>query len=406
MTRSVVVTGFGLVTPIGNTVGDALSALDRARGVAAVVPELVADNVAVPFAATVADFVAAPGLADRRRKYYSRSAEMAVAAALAAVSHSGLSGDPLLRGAGVAVGVGSGGAPPMEFAVREAAGDPTGTTALLVPLAMPNSPAAALALTLGAHGSATTYAAACASGTTAIGEAFRKVQYGELDVAVAGGTDAPVTPHIMTGMAHLGVMATASDDPGRACRPFDADRSGLVLAEGAAFLVLEEETRARARGATVLGRILGYGTSSDAHHPLAPDASGAGGAQAIESALLDAKLNPAEIGHINGHGTGTRAGDTAEARSYRTVFGDACPPVTTCKGVTGHLFGAAGAMEAIVALECARLGTVFPVGNLRQPDVDIDVVAGSSRRIDPTPVLSHSYGFGGHNSSLVLSPER
>jgi 3-oxoacyl-[acyl-carrier-protein] synthase II len=399
-----VVTGVGVVTPVGSTVDAVGAALARARGAAAVVPELAADDVPVSIAATVGELPQVPGVTARVLRYCSRSTRFALAAAAAAVTDSGLDGSVLLRGAGVAVGVGSAGTPSMEEAVRDAAGVPAHTTAFLVPRAMPNSPAAAVALHLAAQGPALTYATACASGSTAIGEGFRKIQHGEVDVMVVGGTDAPVTSHIMTGMARLGVMSPNTADPAGACRPFDADRDGLVLGEGAAFLVLEAESVAAARGAVVRGHVLGYGSTCDAYHRIAPEPSGSGGAQAIERALLDAGLSPWEIGHINGHGTGTRAGDESEARTYGKVFGAACPPVTACKGVTGHMFGAAGAFEAVVALECARAATVPPVANLVRTDLDIDVVTAAPRRITTAPVLSHSYGFGGHNSSLVLSP--
>jgi 3-oxoacyl-[acyl-carrier-protein] synthase II len=221
---------------------------------------------------------------------------------------------------------------------------------------------------------------------------------------VAGATEAPVTPLTISAFARMGAMSTRNDAPELGSRPFDAARDGFVIAEGAAFTVLETMERAVARGATIFGEVLGYGRNADAHHITAPVPGGAGAAACMQLALDDAGLTVDDIGHINAHGTSTPLNDAAEAEAIRKVFGDASPPVTANKGVLGHMIGGAGAAEAVISLMALRDGVLPPTANTTVvgEDIALDIVHGSERSISADPAISNSFGFGGHNASLVL----
>jgi 3-oxoacyl-[acyl-carrier-protein] synthase II len=276
-----------------------------------------------------------------------------------------------------------------------------------VPMMMPNAAAGMISIRFGFTGPALCISTACAAGANAIGEGVRMVRDGSAEVVIAGATEAPVTPLTVSAFARMGAMSTRNDDPSRASRPFDAARDGFVIAEGAGFTVLETLEHALARGAKIHGEVLGYGRNADAHHITAPVPGGAGAAACMQLALDDAGLDSSAIGHVNAHGTSTPLNDATEAEAIRKVFGDVPPPVTSTKGVTGHLIGAAGAVEALAALQAARTGLVPPTANHHRlgDDVpEIDVVHGEARPVDPAPAISNSFGFGGHNASLVLVP--
>jgi 3-oxoacyl-[acyl-carrier-protein] synthase II len=232
------------------------------------------------------------------------------------------------------------------------------------------------------------------------------IRDGSADVVVCGGTEAAITPTSMAAFARMGALSTRNDDPTAASRPFDTGRDGFVMGDGAAFLVLEAWDRAEARGATIHGELAGYGRTCDAHHITAPAPGGVGAIACMEQALADAGLDASEVTHINAHGTSTPLNDAAEAEAITKIFGGGGPAVTSTKGVTGHLVGAAGAVEAVIGLTCATRGTVPPVANLTDPDpaISIDLVRDAPRTITPGPVLSNSFGFGGHNVTLVLKP--
>jgi 3-oxoacyl-[acyl-carrier-protein] synthase II len=283
---------------------------------------------------------------------------------------------------------------------------PTRVSPFLVPMMMANATAALIALHHRWTGPNTCIATACAAGSHAIGEASRLIRHGECDVVLAGGAEAAITPVALSAFARMGALSGGGDDPTKASRPFDVARDGFVMGEGAAFLVLERWDRAVERGAVIVGEILGYGRNSDAFHITAPSEDGAGAVACMELALEDAGLSPADIGHVNAHGTSTPLNDMAESRALNKVFGGTTPPVTSTKGVTGHLIGAAGAVEAVASLLALQHGLVPPTANHHQtdPDIAVDVVAGSARQVEPKPVLSNSFGFGGHNATLVLGP--
>jgi 3-oxoacyl-[acyl-carrier-protein] synthase II len=270
---------------------------------------------------------------------------------------------------------------------------------------MPNASAASVALHLGVHGGARTTASACASGAEAVAFALELLETGQADVVIAGGAESCVHPMTLAGFAQLRALSRRVDEPASASRPFDTARDGFVLGEGAAVLVLERPEHAAARGAEVLGRVLGAGITSDAHHLIAPDPEGAQAARSIGLALRAAGLTPADIGHVSSHGTATPAGDLAEARALNRALGGERPPVTAVKSCTGHLLGASGAVEAVAALLALRDGVVAPIRNLDDPDpgADLDLVTGRPRPVGRGAALSTSFGFGGHNVSLVLA---
>jgi 3-oxoacyl-[acyl-carrier-protein] synthase II len=276
----------------------------------------------------------------------------------------------------------------------------------LVPMMKPNATAATISMGYGFRGPNICVATACAAGTNAIGEAAHIIRYGHADAMIAGGSEAAITTVAMAAFARMGALSTRRNDPSSALRPFDASRDGFVMGEGAGFLVLETYENAVARGATILGEILGYGRNADAHHITAPSPDGAGAINCMELAIADAGIEPSAIGHVNAHGTSTPLNDAAEAAGIYKVFNGSPPPVVSTKGVTGHLIGAAGAIEAIAALLAVRNELVPPTANHteRGEGIEVDVVHGTARPVPAAPALSNSFGFGGHNASLVLGP--
>ena len=271
----------------------------------------------------------------------------------------------------------------------------------LVPMMMPNAGAASVSMRFGWRGPCETTVTACAASTHAIANAARLVATGTCDAVMTGGSEAAITPSGVAGFTNM----TALSGTGRS-RPYDVDRDGFVIAEGAAVLVLEEWEAAVARGARIYGEVLGGASTADAHHITAPSPDGSGAVRAIEQALADAGLAPGDIRQINGHGTSTPLNDAAEAEAIAKVFGSPGPPVTSTKGVTGHALGAAGAIEAAAVLLSMTHELIPPTAGLEQldPAITIDVVAGEPRPWEPGPALSNSFGFGGHNGCLVLGP--
>ncbi|MDA5279763.1 beta-ketoacyl-[acyl-carrier-protein] synthase family protein [Streptomyces sp. NPDC054904] len=401
----VVVTGIGVKSPAGLTLDEVMDTVLAARPTAAVHADLIESGSPVHIACRVPEFDIASYITHRERRQIDRPTELALCAAADAVRQAALPDLPPSR-VGVHLGTGIGGLPTMEGLVRDNDAKPTAMPVHSVPRTMANSAAARVAMRFGFQGSCVTYSTACASGATAIGEAARRIQYGELDVAVAGGFDSAVTTFMLSGFSRMQALSTRNDDPGNASRPFDARRDGFVMGEGAAVLVLERRDSALRRGATILGEIAGYATNADAHHIVAPHADGAVAAACMAQAVADAGLLPSDIGQISAHGTSTQANDRAEAAAIHRCFNGQAPPVTAVKGVTGHLIGGSGALEAAIALVCAERRIVPPVANLTTAsEADrIDVVAGAPRRVDGAPVLSNSFGFGGQNVCLVLQP--
>ena len=343
--------------------------------------------------------------ARRSALVHDRFVQLALVAAREAVADAGL--DPTgWDGARVAVVIGCGLGGVSTWERQHRAFLDTGATsvsALLIPMLVPNMVAGHLAMDLGATGPNFVTATACASGATAIGTAAALLEQGVCDVVLTGGSEAGISPLIVTGFAQMGALSRRLDDPAAASRPFDQHRDGFVIGEGAGILVLERDADARARGARVRARLAGYGASADAHHMTAPDPTGAGATRAVEAALRQADLSGREVDHVNAHGTSTALNDATEAKVLTAMF-DA-PAVTSTKGVVGHTLGAAGAIEAVFTALAVETGTVPPTANLTSPDpqFDLDLVSKEARtgRIDVA--VSNSFGFGGQNAVLVFT---
>jgi 3-oxoacyl-[acyl-carrier-protein] synthase II len=405
----VVVTGMGVKTPAGQTTEDFWEGLLSGKSAAGPLTLYDASRHTVGFGCEVRDFDPEPYVGPKEARRTDRAALLGLTAAMDAIREAtelASSGDlaAAAHRRGIVAGSGVGGIRTLEDQVIEyASRGPTRVSPFLVPMMMVNATAALIAIHHGWTGPNLAVATACATGANAIGEGTRLVREGLADVVVCGGTEASVAPVSMAAFARMGALSR-NPVPEAASRPFDVDRDGFVMGEGAGFVVLETLDHALQRGATIHGEILGYGMTCDAHHITAPLDDGTGAAACIDVALADAGLAPADIGHVNAHGTSTPQNDAAEASALAKVFGERAVPVTSTKGVTGHLIGAAGAVEAVAAMLGAARGLVPPTANLTHCDLPIDVVAGEPRRIEPAPALSTSFAFGGHNAALVVGP--
>ncbi|HEX6421961.1 MAG TPA: beta-ketoacyl-ACP synthase II [Acidimicrobiales bacterium] len=402
----VVVTGMGVKSPVGLTLDELWDGLLAARSPAAPVTLFDASAHTVGFACEVRGFDPVAYVGPKEVRRTDRAALLGLAAAADAIAQATEAApfgvDPVR--CGVVAGSGIGGIRTLEDQVIGYAEKGPGKVGpFLVPMMMANATAALVGIRNGFTGPNTAVATACATGANAIGDGARLVRDGMADVVVCGGTEACLTPVTMAAFARMGALSK-NPEPALASRPFDDDRDGFVMGEGAAFVVVEPYEQAVARGATVLGEVAGYGMTCDAHHITAPVEDGSGAAAAMEMALADAGLPPSAIGHVNAHGTSTPHNDSAEAAAIAKVFGPGALPVTSIKGVTGHLIGAAGAVEAVAALLSVDRGVVPPTANHRRTDLPVDVVAGEPRTIGRTPAVSTSFAFGGHNVALVLAP--
>lgn len=417
MSTPVAVTGIGLVTPAGRTIDEVWQTLLAGRSVAGPVTLFDPMGHSVSIACEVPDFDATPYVGAKMVRRTDRVGLFAMVAAADALADALGDDDPMSLTSDVAArlatdparlavvaGSGIGGVRTLEDQVVEVdRRGPTRVSPFLVPMMMPNAGAALIGMRHGLTGVNLAVATACATGANAIGEGVRLVREGLADVVVAGGSEACVSPVAMAAFARMGALST---NPNALCasRPFDVDRDGFVMGEGAAFVVLESLEHAHARGAHIHGHVLGYATNCDAHHLTAPRPDGAGAIACINGALANAGLTPAAIGHVNAHGTSTPHNDASEAGAFAKVFGERAVPVTSTKGVTGHLIGAAGAFETIVALLVADRGVVPPTANHTTCDLPVDVVSGTPRTISPAPALTTSFAFGGHNAALVVGP--
>ncbi|HEX3667948.1 MAG TPA: beta-ketoacyl-ACP synthase II [Acidimicrobiia bacterium] len=401
----VVVTGLGVKTPAGNDVASFWEQLCAGRASARRIESFDPTDLSITFAGEVRDFDAVEYFGPKEARRQDRVTQLGFGAAADALGDAGeLGADPSRCAVIIATGVG--GLHTLEENERlYFEKGPSRVSPFFVPMMMPNATAGVVAMQLGWTGPNLCVATACAAGAHAIGEGVRLIRDGTADVVMAGGTEAAVTPLTIAAFARMGALSSRNDAPERASRPFDADRDGFVIGEGAGCVVLEPLERARARGATIYGEVAGYGRNADAYHITAPSPGGAGAAVCMQLALDDAGVEPSAIGHVNAHGTSTPLNDAAEAEAVRKVFGDSAPVVTSTKGVTGHLIGAAGAVEAVAALLSVRDGIVPPTANLEKlgDDIELDVVAGSPREIGPKPAISNSFGFGGHNACLVIA---
>ncbi len=402
----VAVTGIGVKTPAGTDVPAFWETVKAGQGTAARIARFDPSALPVQFAGQCLDFDPEQYFGPKDARRQDRVTQLGYGAAADALADAGeLAADPGRCAVVAASGVG--GLETMEaneatFLERGA----SRVSPFFVTMMMPNATAGTISINFGWTGPNVCISTACAAGTMAIGEGVRMLRDGSADVVIAGGTEAGVTPLTISAFARMGALSTRNDEPTRASRPFDANRDGFVMAEGAAFLILESLERATARGARIYGQVLGYGRNADAYHITAPSPGGAGAAVCMQLALDDAGLDASEIGHVNAHGTSTPLNDASEAEALRKVFGDAPPPVTSTKGTTGHMIAGAGAAEAAIALLSLRDGLVPPTANLETlgDEIGLDVVAGAPRPLEPRPALSNSFGFGGHNATLILAP--
>ncbi len=409
MRRRVVVTGLGTVNPLGNDVPTFWAGLVAGRSAVAPITAYDASDQTVRIAAEVQGFdpVALLGVKQARRT--DRFTQLVVAAADQAIADAGLTfqGNGDNRDIGVIVGTGIGGIGTLlEGYHTMLTRGPRRVSALMVPMMMPNAGAGEIAIRYGLHGLAISLAAACATGTNAIGEGAEQIRRGAIRIAICGGGESVMHPLTLAALANMGATSQRNDEPERASRPFDADRDGFVMGEGAGVLILESLEHAQERGAHIHAEVVGYGASCDAFHITAPDEDGTGAARSMQAALNDAGLDPEEIDYINAHGTSTPLNDRTETQAIRTVFGRYAyqVPVSSTKSMIGHLMGAAGAVEAIACIETLKTGVVHPTINYETPDpeCDLDYVPNQSRATHPHTALSNSFGFGGHNATLVF----
>jgi 3-oxoacyl-[acyl-carrier-protein] synthase II len=402
----VAVTGMGVKSPAGCDLEAFWSTIRAARACAAPITHIDASGLPVRFACEINDFDPLAYFDHKEVRRADRVAQLGFAAAADALADAGdVGADPARCGVIAATGVG-GLSTQEEQEQNLYSKGPSRVSPMLVPMMMPNATAGLIGMKLGWTGPNFCIATACAAGSHAIGEAGRLIREGSADVVLAGGTEACITPIALASFGRMGALSGRHDAPELASRPFDVERDGFVLGEGAGFLVLEEWERAVARGARIYGELAGYGRNADAYHVTAPSPGGVGAAECMRLALADAGLEPSEVGHVNAHGTSTQLNDAAEAEAVVKVFGERAVPVTSNKGSLGHLIAAAGAVEAVASLLALRDGVVPPTANhgATEPDLAIDVVAGEPRPLPPKPVVSNSFGFGGHNASLVLIP--
>ena len=406
--RRVVVTGLGAVTPIGNDVREYWEGLRSGRNGVAGITLFDASRHACRFAAEVKNFNPAGWLEPKEAKRWDRFCQFGVVAAKQAVRHAGLVIDASnAQRVGVAIGSGVGGLLMMESQAHVLADrGPDRVSPFCVPMMIPNMATGLAAIALGAKGPSSAVATACAAGSNAIGDAFRLIQLGLADAMVCGGTESAITPLGVAGFASAKALSFRNDDPATASRPFDLERDGFVIGEGAGVLVLESLSHAEARGATVLAEIVGYGTTCDAHHITAPSPGGVGGAEAMRLALADARLEPDAVDYVNAHGTSTQANDSNETAAIKAALGEKAyrTPVSSTKSMTGHLLGGSGGIEAVAAILAIGDNVIPPTINYSTPDpaCDLDVVPNIAREHPVNVVLSNSFGFGGHNVCLAF----
>jgi 3-oxoacyl-[acyl-carrier-protein] synthase II len=410
MARRVVITGIGLVTPIAVGTEETWQGLLAGRSGIGPITHFDHAQFATHFAGEVKDFDVTRWIPSRDAKNIDRFIQYAVAAADLALKDSGLriEGEFAER-VGCYVGAGLGGVSSIEVACSTLAqkGPRHGISPFFVPMIIVNLAPGQISIRFGAKGPNFSHVSACSTGAHAIGEAMRAIERGDADAMICGGTEATVSPLGVGGFNSMRALSTRNEAPQAASRPFDRDRDGFVIAEGAGIVIIEELELARKRGARIYAELTGYAANADAHHITAPAPQGEGAQRCMRLALKDAKLGPGDIGYINAHGTSTKMNDATETMAIKAVFGDAARKVmiSSTKSMTGHMLGAAGGVEtAICALAIAR-GAIPPTINYTTPDpeCDLDYVPNTAREVRLQHVLTNSYGFGGTNASLILS---
>ncbi|WP_299789163.1 beta-ketoacyl-ACP synthase II [uncultured Shewanella sp.] len=406
--RRVVVTGIGLVTPVGNTVDSSWKALVSGKSGIAPITKFDASEFSTRFSGSVKDFEVEQYMSKKDARKMDLFIQYGMAAGIQAITDSGLEMDKLDPArVGTAVGAGMGGMPLIEQAHSALLkGGPRKISPFFVPSTIINMISGHLSIKYGMTGPNFAVTTACTTGVHNIGFAARTIAYGDADVMVAGGAEDVTCPLAVGGFGSAKALSTRNDDPQAASRPWDRDRDGFVIGDGAGVMVMEEYEHAKARGATIYGELVGFGMSGDAFHMTSPPADGAGAAAAMANAIKDAKVANESIGYINAHGTSTPAGDKAEASAVKSVFGDHAYDllVSSTKSMTGHLLGAAGSVEAIITLLALKDQVIPPTLNLDNPDegCDLDFVPHTARDHKFDYALCNSFGFGGTNGSLLF----
>jgi 3-oxoacyl-[acyl-carrier-protein] synthase II len=409
MRKRVVVTGYGCVSPLGNNFLDSWNALIAGQSGSAIITQYDAAENKTHFACEVKDFDASALLGVKEARRMDRFCQFAMVSAAEALNHSGLQiTDENRDRIGVLVGTGIGGIGTIleQYEIMKTKGVDR-VSPFLVPMMISDNAPGAIAIKYGVRGPNLAVATACATGSNAVGEAASIIRRGDADVMFAGAAESAVTKLAFAGLNSMTALSTRNDDPSKASRPFDATRDGFVMGEGAAILMLESLEHAQARGATIYCEFTGYGTTDDAYHISAPAENGAGAALCMKLALQDAGLQPEQIEYINAHGTSTMLNDKSETAAIKTTMGKFAytTPISSTKSMTGHLMGASGALEAAFCSHIFQDGILPPTINYRTPDpnCDLDYIPNFARKATPKHIMSNSFGFGGHNATIILS---
>ncbi len=408
--RRVVITGMGMLSPVGNDVTSSWEAIRAGRSGIGLIDRFDASEYTTRIGGAVKDLDIEPWLSGKEARKLDAFIHYGLIAAQQAVDDSGLEQYSKLdkERVGIAIGSGIGGLEYIEKNVlqMDKAG-PRKVSPFFVPASVINMISGNAAIRFGYKGPNIAIVTACTTGTHNIGYAARTIAYGDADVMLAGGSEMATTRSGVAAFSSARALSTRNDEPEKASRPWDRDRDGFVLSDGAGVVVLEELEHARARGATIYGEVIGFGMSDDAHHITAPPANGEGAARSMQNAIRDAGISPDQVGYINAHGTSTQVGDVAEVAAVKSVFGSHAEKLamSSTKSMTGHLLGAAGAVEAIFSVLAVRDGVLPPTINLDHPDegCDLDFVAHKARDADVKVALSNSFGFGGTNGTLIVS---
>lgn len=408
MARRVVVTGLGLVTPLGTGVEKTWNALCAGTSGIGLISRFDTSDYPVRIAAEVKDFIVEDFIDPKTAKHLDLFVQYAIAGAEMALKDAAFAVTPENAArVGVITGCGLGGLPTIEkYHQIVLERGPKRITPFFIPMVIPNMGAGQISIIKEAKGPNLSVTTACAAGTHAVGEAFRMVSNGSCDVAITGGSESVICPLAVAGFSAMKALSRRNDEPERASRPFDRDRDGFIIAEGAGILLLEELEHAKKRGAKIYAEMAGYGLSGDGYHMAAPPEDGDGAVRCMRMALADAGMNREEIDYINAHGTSTPLNDVVETRAIKTVFGDHAHrlAVSSTKSMTGHMLGGAGGIEAVFTALSIHHQTIAPTANLENPDseCDLDYVPGAARQTSIQAAMSNSFGFGGTNAVIIM----
>lgn len=407
MKKRVVITGMGVVSALGIGTDNFWNSIKEGKNGISSVTKIDVSNMNCKVAAEIKEFDSSQFIDKKEARRMDKYSQYAISASKMAVESSGIDLEKIDKYRfGVVVGSGIGGIETFEdqHSVYLEKG-PGRVSPFFIPMLISNMAAGLIAIQFGAKGFNECVVTACATSTNAIGDAFKVIQRGDADIMITGGAEACITPMAFSGFCSMKAMST-NEDPSSASRPFDAERNGFVMGEGAGILILEELEHAQARGANIIAEVVGYGCTNDAHHMTAPAPEGEGGARCMKMAVNDAGIRPDEIGYINAHGTSTEYNDKFETAAIKTVFGEYAKkiPISSTKSMTGHLLGAAGAVEAIISALSIKDGYLPATINYKTPDpeCDLDYIPNTGRKADINYALSNSLGFGGHNATIVL----